>query len=140
MTESEMERFEGKYTPEPNSGCWLWYASINNGGYGYFKYRGRSRGAHVVSYEHSHGPIPTSLVIDHLCRVRCCVNPDHLEAVTFKENLRRGHNCNAAKTNCIRGHQYSGTNLILRNGERWCRECKRAEGREYHRKRRRLAL
>lgn len=78
--------FEANIYREPNSGCWLWAGADNGVGYG--KFRGKY--AHRVSYEMRHGSIPTGLHIDHLCRVRCCVNPDHLEPVTNKENAQRG--------------------------------------------------
>lgn len=83
--------FDHFYIPEPNSGCWLWIGSEReSGGYGFIVRNGRSTAAHRVSYEMAKGPIPEGLVIDHLCRVHCCVNPDHLEAVTQLVNVRRG--------------------------------------------------
>jgi hypothetical protein len=85
------DRFHEKYTPEPNTGCWLWTASLNNGGYGKLSVsRSYWVEAHRVAYELYKGPIPGGKCIDHLCRVRSCVNPDHLEAVTLSENIRRG--------------------------------------------------
>jgi len=77
-------------------GCWLWTGFINRYGYGVLTAlprkpgRARARAAHRVSYEWFVGPIPAGLTIDHLCRVRRCINPDHLEPVTNAENLRRG--------------------------------------------------
>lgn len=65
--------------------CWPWVGSVTGDGYGQM----RGRGAHRVAYELHVGPIPTGLVIDHLCHVRHCVNPRHLEAVTNQENSRR---------------------------------------------------
>lgn len=106
---SIQERFEDKYVPEPNSGCWLWLGALVNG-YGVIGKERRGDGharAHRLSYEWAKGPIPPGLVIDHLCRTPCCVNPDHLEAVTDQENLRRGMAPNfvARRTDtCIRGH------------------------------------
>jgi hypothetical protein len=92
------ERFAAKVLPEPNSGCWLWAGSINPDGYGKIRVSSRpsySTGAHRVSWELVHGPVPPGLEMDHLCRVRCCVNPQHLAVVTRSENqlrspLRRG--------------------------------------------------
>lgn len=89
---SAVDRFMSHVSPEPNSGCWLWTASGGSGGYGSFSI-GRARAnlmAHRVSYEMFRGPIPEGLHIDHLCRVRCCVNPAHLEPVTPRENVNRG--------------------------------------------------
>lgn len=78
--------FESRVHYEPNSGCWLWAGADNGDGYG--KFRGEY--AHRLSYKRHKGPIPDGMHLDHLCRVPCCVNPDHLEPVTNKENARRG--------------------------------------------------
>lgn len=130
--------FEGGYIPEPNSGCWLWEHSITEGGYGKFYVPSLRRNvwAHRFSYEAFVGPIPEGLQIDHLCRVRCCVNPLHLEPVTRSVNLRRanaGMNLalrQLAKTRCPNGHLYSPENTYSRpNGtgsSRECRICKKA--------------
>src|SRR5688572_10084476 len=91
------ERFDSKYVPITESGCWIWTASTDREGYGRIGVNRINRHAHRVSWELKHGPIPDSrpktraalLTIDHLCRVRCCVNPDHMEVVTLAENLRR---------------------------------------------------
>lgn len=72
------------------SGCWLWTGQLNNTGYGLFWYQTGKRGAHVVLWELLRGLVPDGLELDHLCRVRRCVNPDHLEPVTHSENLLRG--------------------------------------------------
>ena len=118
------ERFEKYYVPEPNSGCFIWTGYLTIGGYGGF---GKKR-AHRVSYECVNGDIPDGLVIDHLCRTRCCVNPSHMEAVTNKENILRGIGPtarNAVKTHCKKGHEFTPENTILRNdGERRCQKCK----------------
>ena len=74
-------------------GCWLWRKALGGGtGYGQLRMNGRTHNAHRVMYERLVGPVPEGLVLDHLCRVRACVNPDHLEPVTFAENMRRGAN------------------------------------------------
>lgn len=108
---SPMERFMAKVTPEPNSGCWLWVGAMYvASGYGSFE----SRRAHRWSYQTFVGPIPDGLVIDHKCRVRSCVNPDHLRVVTNAENVLAGVGvtaANAKKTHCKRGHSFSGENL-----------------------------
>lgn len=89
--------------------------------------------AHRLAYEAVKGPIPAGLQIDHLCRVRNCVNPDHLEAVTQQENVRRGRvgENTRSKTHCPQGHPYDEANTY-RNpaGSRNCRTCHRAS---YHR-------
>lgn len=84
-------RFFEKVQMEPMSGCWLWVGATNRWGYGVFTVsRARSgQQAHRVSYELYGRSIPVGLVLDHKCGQRCCVNPDHLEPVTQKENIRR---------------------------------------------------
>jgi hypothetical protein len=84
------ERMDDLTIPEPNSGCLLWLGALNDSGYGRIKHRRRFRRAHIVAWEQTNGPVPSGLVLDHKCRVRCCVNPIHLEPVTQAENLRRG--------------------------------------------------
>lgn len=110
--------------------CWEWTGWKNPAGYGRTKVLGSQRMLypHRVAYEHFKGPIPDGMHIDHLCRNRSCCNPDHLEAVTPGENIRRGetgaHHRN--KTHCIRGHAYEGDNLyVTRDGARKCRACNR---------------
>ena len=120
-TEDWEHRFWAKVSPEPMSGCWLWTASLDGYGYGQF---GKSKGvvlkAYRLSYELLVGPVPDGLEIDHLCRVRACLNPDHLEAVTHRENMRRAA---LLRTHCPSGHQYSGDNLYVNRGSRFCRRC-----------------
>ena len=123
------------------SGCWLWTGIIDKpGGYGRFTFWGRLRLAHRVAYEHWIGKIPMGLQIDHLCRVRNCVNPDHLEAVTQRENLMRGIGITAVlarATHCKRGHPFDEANTTLdANGKRRCRECLRLQWKEINRRRR----
>jgi hypothetical protein len=131
---STLERFEKKYMPDPNSGCWLWIGSISPQGYGHFFHGGQMVGAHRFSYEHEHGLIPAGLQIDHLCRVRSCVNPSHLEPVTNRENTLRGVNTNRAKTACPQGHEYTPENTytyMRPGGEgRYCRMCTAAHRRK----------
>lgn len=71
-------------------GCWLWSGTVNTDGYGIVQHGGRSWIAHRLAYSAFIGAVPAGLVVDHLCRVRSCVNPSHLEPVTNVENLRRG--------------------------------------------------
>jgi len=122
------ERFDAKVEPEPNTGCWLWSGADSGKGYGKFWDGERLTLAHRYAYERHVGPIPDGLQIDHLCRVRCCVNPDHLEAVTQQENVRRGEAGKylSDRSHCQRGHAYDAFNTIRERGRRVCRSCKRA--------------
>lgn len=119
-TQSDLDRFMAKVMPEPNSGCWLWMGWVNTEGYGQFGASGRSMGAHRWGYIALAGAIPAGLQLDHKCRVRCCVNPAHLEPVTNQENARRGAlfgtmgKANAAKTHCRHGHSLAGDGALVR--------------------------
>ena len=105
---------------------WMWTGSISPQGYGTFSVSGVGFLAHRWSYEHFVGPIPEGLHIDHLCRVRACVNPAHLEPVTCQVNVLRGVGPTAAhavKTHCKHGHEFTPENTIPVKGGRRCREC-----------------
>ena len=105
--------------------CWLWQGARTGRGYGAFG--SKAAVAHRWAYEFCVSPIPLGLTIDHLCRVRHCVNPDHLEPVTTRLNILRGDGPSAAnyrKTTCIRGHPLIGPNVhITPGGRRRCRLC-----------------
>lgn len=120
-------RFWRKVYADP-SGCWLWRASLNNWGYGKFRWNNRDGVAHRVAYEVLVGPIPTGRQIDHLCRTPKCVRPDHLEPVTVRENVLRGVGlsaANARKTHCPQGHPYDllNTGPGHKGQQRVCRKC-----------------
>lgn len=124
-----MERFWSKVDVGHPLGCWEWMAGKFRTGYGGF-YVDRERWmvkAHRFAYEELIGPIPDDLVLDHLCRNILCVNPDHLEAVTQVENLRRGQSPaakNARATRCPEGHAYDEANTrVTPLGHRRCRKC-----------------
>lgn len=113
--------------------CWEWTNNLTPSGYGKLKVRQRSRAAHRVSYELLVGPIPPGLQLDHLCRNRACVNPDHLEPVTPQTNSLRGATWasrNAAKTSCPQGHVFTAANTYTNPaGSRCCRTCRNARKR-----------
>jgi len=120
-------RFERQYIPEPNTGCWLWTGFLYPNGYGNFNaVRGRGGYAHRTSYELYKGTIPPGMHIDHLCRVKCCVNPDHLEIVTPTENQRRSPISNASRKFCRNGHEYTdeSTYVYSPGGKFRCRRCR----------------
>ncbi len=113
--------------------CWLWMASTKDTGYGQFFVNGTMVRAHRLAYELMVGPVPDGLQLDHLCRVRNCVNPEHLEPVTTQENTRRGasgHERRQKKTHCAQGHPYNAENTYLYRDMRYCRACRRARDRE----------
>ena len=124
------ERFENLYMPVTESGCWLWLGSINRGGYGKLSINGKTVTAHRAVYEQHLGKIPVGLCLDHKCKVRCCVNPSHLEPVTLKENIRRGDtgkmagSFNRMKTHCLNGHEFSLENTKHYMGRRLCLKCR----------------
>lgn len=130
FTSRDQDRFLAKIVAG-NNGCCVRTSSLDRHGYGRFSISGsagRSVGSHRISYRMFVGPIPDGLTIDHLCRNRACVRPDHLEPVTNQENLRRGLGfgaINAAKTHCPKGHPYDTENTRWESGKRHCRSCNR---------------
>jgi hypothetical protein len=128
-----VQRFVAQIDQQPD-GCWLWVGTVRPDGYGLFG--AGNRRAHRVAYELFVGPIPEGAELDHLCRVRHCVKPAHLEPVTPTENRRRQapwhwrHN----SSHCPNGHPYSGPNLIRNSRGRTCRECTRRRSREWARR------
>jgi hypothetical protein len=128
IPEKHLERIQ-----KSKSGCWLWTGRLMSGGYGSLSADGRTQFAHRYIYESLVGEIPKGLELDHLCRVRSCVNPEHLEPVTARENMLRSPIAitaiNARKTQCPYGHEYTTTTQVAgRNKgrvQRTCLTCKR---------------
>lgn len=131
--QSAIERFLSKiYTDlDDRSACWLWTAFKTPNGYGLFD----KRGAHRFSYEYFVGPIPSGLDVSNVCRVRHCVNPKHLVAVTRKEAQKLGRG-NGTKTHCAKGHKYSQTNTYRKGGRRLCRKCRRQNSQVHYQRNR----
>lgn len=107
--------------------CWVWQRALSSQGYGTYWHDGATRGAHSVSYKLLVGEFPSLLQLDHLCRIRSCCNPAHLEPVTGQVNTLRGDTimrANSVKTHCINGHEFNLQNArISRQGKRVCRVC-----------------
>lgn len=113
---------------DTSGACWLWTGATVQNGYGKVKRRAISPSplyAHRYAYEQLVGPVPHALQLDHLCRVRLCVRPDHLEPVTAKVNLNRGRHHLRERTSCRKGHEYTPENTIRWGKEqaRRCRTC-----------------
>ena len=128
----EIQRFWGNVDKTPT--CWLWTLALNSDGYGSVSIQGVQIRAHRLSYLLVRGPVPDGMQLDHLCRVRHCLNPDHLEPVTAKTNLLRGINpwaINKRRTHCVHGHKFTPENTRLRpDGRRQCRACDRGRPRK----------
>ena len=123
-----MDKYNTKINKTEN--CWLWTGTLDDKGYGITRVNNKNSRAHRIIYELLVGKIPDGLQIDHLCRVRNCVNPNHLEPVTQDENKRRNvpFRKEVLKTHCKNGHEFSekNTKIRMRNGNPWrvCKKCK----------------
>jgi len=116
-----------------DNGCWEYPYCLTKSGYA----RVRQKRAHRISYEIFKGKIPEGLVIDHLCKNKICINPNHLEAVTDRTNILRGNGLaamNIKKTHCKNGHPYSGDNLKIWKRERLCKICVSNNQKKYYKK------
>lgn len=121
------------YWVDPETGCWEWAKSRDGKRYPMKWVDGAPHLAHRWYWEQRNGPIPAGLVIDHVCANTFCVNPDHLEPVTQRENVMRSKGItakNAQKTHCAKGHPFNEANTAFRkNGGRTCLACKRENNR-----------
>lgn len=118
-------RIWGSLLIESPEGCWLWTGYLDRGGYGFTRCAGKHAHVHRFIYESLVGPVPLGLELDHLCRVRACANPAHLEPVDHRENVLRSPiglaAINARKTHCKRGHPFNAPTAAGR--KRVCRPC-----------------
>lgn len=144
IKKSEIDRFWSKVNKTNSTDdCWIWngpFRSSDKTKYGiFFTYNNGKQitnGAHRYIYEQLIGTIPNGLVIDHLCNTPSCVNPNHLNATTQKENVLRSNGLsakNARKTHCPQGHPYDeiNTSVSKTNGSRTCRKCSIAKTKKY---------
>lgn len=126
------ERFWSKVDRPNADGCREWVAARDRHGYGRFNLAGRCWEAYKLAWEEKFGTVPEGLELDHLCRNRACVNPDHLEPVTHAENQRRSVQPSASWTHCVNGHEFSEANTYIRpRGGRSCRRCTAESQRRY---------
>lgn len=115
------QNLQDKIEQDPNTNCWNWIASKNRDGYGSAIFGGRNKRCHRITFEIFKHPIANGLEIDHLCRNRKCCNPEHLEAVTHAENMKRAY-----KTHCRNGHELKDYNIKIDHlsGGKIARRCK----------------
>ncbi len=121
---------------DKTKGCWNWTGSLNKKGYGEAVFEGKKYKVHRLIYTFCGNIIPQGLELDHLCRNRKCVNPNHLEPVSHLENIRRGLPFRKKKTHCKKGHEFTADNtiyLMRKNGKgnRVCRTCKKESQKKY---------
>lgn len=150
-----IDNFKAMLYYDPNCGCWIWMGSVfmpthGAGEYGRLdvKIEGVKKAlkTHRLAYMYWKGPIPSHLVIDHLCRNTLCCNPDHLEIVTNKENALRGVGAcglNSQKTHCKGGHLLAETyskSALLRDNKRQCSICRNAYKKNWRASRRERGL
>lgn len=124
-------------------GCWVWLRGRDSDGYGIAYVGGKPRRAHKAAYESMVAPVPAGLQLDHLCRNTSCVNPEHLEPVTPRENVRRSNHITyrtAARPACSHGHAYDVENTrIDKRGHRVCVTCAKRRAREVRARKKEMA-
>jgi len=120
-------RFHNKVKLNDN-GCHIWTGYTDDDGYGKFGIKNKIISSHRFSYNLYKGQIPNNMEIHHICNNTSCVNPNHLEVVTHKENLILGNSpssINRDKTHCPKGHKYTKENTYFSNKRRYCRKCRK---------------
>lgn len=127
-----LAHFMSKLIPDYEDDHWALDTKVNNHGYHVICVGGRNSYGHIVAYELTHGPVPDGLEIDHLCRTTWCCNPDHLEAVTHSENVRRAYPvCGAGLHDMTNPENY----YQRANGGRMCKPCNHRRNRARNGKR-----
>lgn len=131
------EKLQDKFIIDDNY-CWVWQG-MNAKGYGRLFIREENHStvvAHKVMYELLMGLVPEGLELDHLCRNRACINPNHLEPVTHLENLLRSPITNSGKTHCKNGHEFTPNNIYRhpQRGSRLCKSCQKEHSKEYRKR------
>lgn len=124
------ERFFSKVAPASADECWLWTARLDEYGYGVFTVNSRPRRAHRIAWTILRGYLPDELTIDHLCRVRNCVNPYHMDPVTSRVNTMRAKGT-IGRTTCINGHPYTEGSVYVNRGIKYCRKCGSEHNKRY---------
>lgn len=128
-----IERLWSRIRYDQVTGCWINTGSDNGRGYCQIRIDGRKVPAHRFSFETYREPIPPELETDHLCRVRRCMNPWHMEPVTHRINVLRSDGIaarEARKTHCLRGHEFTSSNIRFEGRKRKCRTCERLRAQE----------
>ena len=128
MDRPTLARFMRQTSVADEGDCLLWTGpQISSSGYGKFRVPGQQeRPTHVLLWEHFNGPMPVGQEGDHLCKVRLCCNPTHIEPVTPSINVMRQDHAERRVTHCPSGHPYDAENTDARNGRRYCRACSKA--------------